>query len=172
MFKPGNKVKRIAETHYRDIKGAPADVIKGKVYTVRTCSIDGNITLVGFGGFTYNHLKFRLIKENKMTECTCEKKTAPHKHADVIKAWADGAIIQHKVREGEWKTVYNNKPTWNDYEEYRVKPEPKPDFMKYARVDKFSGYQYWCKSAQNIEANVIYTFDGETGKLKSAEVIS
>lgn len=96
---------------------------------------------------------------------------APHKHAAVIKAWADGAIIQYKVREGHWQNTYNNAPSWNDYDEYRVKPEPKPDFVRYAHVEQFSGHQYWCKSEQHKEANVLYTFDGETGKLKKAEVI-
>lgn len=99
----------------------------------------------------------------------CNK--TPHKHADVIKAWADGAIIQYKLRAGEWREVPNNNPTWNSYEEYLVKPESKPDFVKYAHVDRLSGHQYWCKSEQHKEANVLYTFDGETGKLKKAEVI-
>lgn len=51
----------------------------------------------------------------------------PHKHAKVIKAWADGAKIQYYFRGGfqqEWRnTMY---PDWNDpYVEYRVKPETK-----------------------------------------------
>jgi len=96
----------------------------------------------------------------------------PHKHTAVIKAWADGAIIQYKMLKGEWINVYNNAPAWNDYDEYRVKPEPKPDFVKYARVDRFNGHQFWCKFEQDKGANVLYTFDGETGLLKKAEVIT
>ena len=100
----------------------------------------------------------------------------PHKHAAVIKAWADGAKIQVRIPgEGRlshtWDDLEDEPIHWYNTLEYRVKPEPKPDFIKYARVDQFSGYQYWCKSEKHIEANVIYTFDGETGKLKKAEVI-
>ena len=45
----------------------------------------------------------------------------PHKHAKLIKAWADGAEIQVLVRDGEWvKTPY---PEWNEDTEYRIKPD-------------------------------------------------
>jgi len=58
----------------------------------------------------------------------------PHKNAAVIKAWEDGVIIQYKVREGEWGNVYNNNPTRNDSEEYRIKPETKSYRLKKAEV--------------------------------------
>lgn len=44
----------------------------------------------------------------------------PHVHAEVIKAWADGAEIEVRVR-GNWEGVTN--PCWADYNEYRVKPK-------------------------------------------------
>ncbi len=45
----------------------------------------------------------------------------PHKHAKVIKAWADGATIQIKHHEsGGW--VDTESPQWGDLL-YRVKPE-------------------------------------------------
>ena len=43
----------------------------------------------------------------------------PHKHAAVIKAWADGAQIQVLKTNGQWQDLQN--PLWNA-EEYRVKP--------------------------------------------------
>lgn len=49
-----------------------------------------------------------------------EKK--PHKHADVIKAWADGAEIQTRDIGGTW--VECNDPRWFEVSEYRTKPEP------------------------------------------------
>jgi hypothetical protein len=57
--------------------------------------------------------------------CTEERK--PRKHAALIKAWADGAIIQFKeVAYGrEWENCLNNKPEWHEGTEYRVKPTPK-----------------------------------------------
>ena len=50
----------------------------------------------------------------------------PHKHAAVIKAWADGATIQHRSKE-PWEWQDNARPLWSKDYEYRVKPEPKPD---------------------------------------------
>jgi hypothetical protein len=46
----------------------------------------------------------------------------PHKHAAIIKAWADGAQIESKYTNGEWYNVY--VPAWLDDREYRVKPVP------------------------------------------------
>lgn len=95
----------------------------------------------------------------------------PHKHAVVIKAWADGANIEFRSSpECTWRDLRLENPSWLTTTEYRVKP--KPDFMKYAHVDGFSGHQCCCKSEQHKEVNVLYTFDGETGKLKKAEVIA
>jgi hypothetical protein len=46
----------------------------------------------------------------------------PHKHAEVIKAWADGAVIEIKsASSDDWHEVTN--PTWIKIREYRVKPE-------------------------------------------------
>lgn len=50
----------------------------------------------------------------------------PHKHAAIIKAWADGAIIQHYSDIYlEWRDIHNNLPAWCSTSEYRVKPKPK-----------------------------------------------
>ena len=54
-------------------------------------------------------------------EETMEKKT-PHKHAELIKKWADGAIIQLKQINGEWADTTHNDPSWGNEFEYRVKP--------------------------------------------------
>jgi hypothetical protein len=43
----------------------------------------------------------------------------PHKHADLIKAWADGAEIEWKDRDGFWEV---GEPSWNVDSEYRIKP--------------------------------------------------
>lgn len=45
-----------------------------------------------------------------------------HKHADVIKAWADGAEIEFKTSEGIWCDSFS--PVWSNTLEYRVKPKP------------------------------------------------
>lgn len=46
----------------------------------------------------------------------------PHKHAEVIKAWADGATVQVSTPAG-WEDM-RCAPGWFDYNEYRIKPEP------------------------------------------------
>jgi hypothetical protein len=46
----------------------------------------------------------------------------PHKHAEIIKAWADGAEIQWRdIFDGKWFDV--GSPTWKEDIEYRIKPE-------------------------------------------------
>jgi hypothetical protein len=62
----------------------------------------------------------------------------PHKHAEVIKAWADGAAIEC-LSHVSW--VACPGPSWQDYGEYRVKPEPPTMVypvtqMKYAALTK------------------------------------
>ena len=57
----------------------------------------------------------------------------PHKHAELIKAWADGATIQsrYKFGYGDWTAWADNEyPVWEDEWEYRIKPEPKKDPLK------------------------------------------
>lgn len=49
----------------------------------------------------------------------------PHKHAALIKAWADGAEIQVRTsrsKNPEWLDV--ETPRWEQQMEYRIKPEP------------------------------------------------
>ena len=48
---------------------------------------------------------------------------APHKHAEVIKAWAEGATIEfrhHKTH--NWAVNYGS-PNWYTDTEYRIAPE-------------------------------------------------
>ncbi len=53
----------------------------------------------------------------------CEKKI-PHVHAELIKAWADGSIIQYRYSKN-WFDCPDNHPDWNQEDTYRIKPEPK-----------------------------------------------
>jgi hypothetical protein len=45
----------------------------------------------------------------------------PHKHAEVIKAWADGKVVQVQADDGLWLDI--DKPEWVTGCAYRVKPE-------------------------------------------------
>ena len=88
-----------------------------------------------------------------------------HKHCELIKAWADGAQIQCKSYENDkWEDI--RTPTWGEHFFYRIKPEPKPDIVRYYEVHKeFGGLSKM--PYHNLKA----TYDGETFELKSAEVI-
>lgn len=47
----------------------------------------------------------------------------PHKHAALIKAWADGAEMQYRNSSGEsWRDCSSN-PAWCHMAEYRIKPK-------------------------------------------------
>lgn len=88
-----------------------------------------------------------------------------HKHAELIKAWADGAEIE--VLKGEnW--VYNSNPDWAPAHNYRVKP-------KLIEIEKsiylhYSGMNI-CEYHDDINANVRFSFDPLTKKLIKVELI-
>lgn len=94
----------------------------------------------------------------------------PHKHAEVIKAWADGAEIQIKYNDGWCDWCIGSSPNWLDDEEYRIKPEPKPDVVTYYSIDT-DGVWWRTYQTDNMKPNIAIAFDGETGELKSAEVL-
>ena len=97
----------------------------------------------------------------------------PHKHAELIKAWADGATIErlwidsHHPDRAWWLVDY--EPTWDDYLEYRIKPEPKPDVVGMYSID--DAKNVWRTHQTKLNTHLKLTFDGETGELKSAEVL-
>ena len=93
----------------------------------------------------------------------------PHKHAELIKAWADGAEIQYWNGSIEqWKDGDREEMSWYEDYQYRIKPEPKPDIycMEYFYLSDGD----WM-ATNGAPANLKLIFDGETGKLKSAEVL-
>jgi hypothetical protein len=54
---------------------------------------------------------------------------AQHKWHKEIKAWADGAEIEH-FSNGNWIDCANNKPSWWEDTTYRIKPQPKePQYL-------------------------------------------
>ena len=88
----------------------------------------------------------------------------PHKHAELIKAWADGDEIEVLDHDKWWSVP---SPFWTEERQYRIKPEPKPDFVR-----EYKGNIATLRFADYWESpDLRLTFDGETGKLKSAEVL-
>jgi hypothetical protein len=98
-----------------------------------------------------------------------------HLHADLIHAWADGAEIEYfNEHSNEWRTFVNEHNIWYEAWQYRIKPEPKPDIVKYINVRlqyKDTGICRW-DSCDAQYANLKLVFDGDTGNLKSAEAIN
>ena len=99
----------------------------------------------------------------------------PHKHAELIKAWADGAEIE-VYWNGKWEETAS--PIWNTQAEYRIKPEPKPDVVHEIKVwvggnarEKVVLHMYNSETHKAHGSNLRLTFDGETGNLKKAEVM-
>ena len=100
----------------------------------------------------------------------------PHKHAELIKAWADGAEIQARVigMGYAWQPLLN--PRWDDKDivEYRIKPEPKPDFISYLLKDAVMGdWGEYLTIPKGVRYDMALKLvcSGETGEPKSAEVL-
>ena len=98
----------------------------------------------------------------------------PHKHAELIKAWADGAIIESRYWKfngwSNWEEEKGGFIWYQDGAEYRIKPEPKPDYRRWFvfHHDRPCIYPH---SKEEL-ANLVLIFDGETDELKSAKVIT
>ena len=102
-----------------------------------------------------------------------------HKHAELIKAWADGAEIQ-------WRYSNALSNEWHDFDTperfdhknlcLRIKPKQKPDIEKFfilesnlilgLRFNEIAGFK-----KQSHEDWIRVIFDAETAKIKSAEVL-
>lgn len=94
----------------------------------------------------------------------------PHKHAALIKAWADGAEIQYQYENTTmWVDLGDSPAAWHPTVQYRIKPEPKPDVVKFCSVSP--DHSGRLTSGRNFLDNVKYTFCGETGKLLKVELI-
>lgn len=157
MFKIGDTVVRIKESNH--------EVIKGKKYVINSISENNKwIYLKGISQYHSYHVdNFELYRGSEMQK----NENKPRVHAELIKAWADGAVIQRKTND-EWSDCQN--PGWAENVEYRIKP--KPDGIHYALV--VAGNPCVSLVAERHQGNyhnLKLIFDGETGKLKDAKVI-
>jgi hypothetical protein len=90
-----------------------------------------------------------------------------HKHAEVLHAFADGIECEYKQC-GDWFKIHKLQQ-FDIFDFVRIKPIPKADVVQYTAIgihfsDNFS-------DRRHPTDNLKVTFDGETGNLKSAEVI-
>ena len=96
-----------------------------------------------------------------------------HKHSEVIKAFVDGVECEFEGQFNEWYSIaiLDQFDTWD---KVRIKPEPKPDVELFTKVyDQENYLAYTTHAIKNKKDfhNLKLIFDGETGKLKDAEVI-
>lgn len=106
----------------------------------------------------------------------CNEQKKPHKHAELIKAWADGAEIQYQDYRGCWRDT--DDPNWNKEIQYRIKP--KEPVVRYARLNKSQEstshlgkftYVHLHEDLVEDEDNIKVTFNPDTGELLSVEKI-
>ena len=67
----------------------------------------------------------RIVIEKIPEQEQPSQNTKRHKNADLIHAWAEGAIIQFKASNGIWANCLHNEPRWRSDVHYRVKPAVK-----------------------------------------------
>jgi len=81
----------------------------------------------------------------------------PHKHAEVIKAWADGAQIQFRnvTTEKNWTDLPFCSPSWYETVEYRIKPDPKPEPLHQAAVFYLQLRCFVDKDGKILKAEVV-----------------
>ena len=107
-FKIGDRV----ELMERYIKSPAGSV--GIVTKIRPGSEDFLVSVDGVCcAFAF---RFKLVKPSYPNP--------PHKHAELIKAWADGAEIEYNCRNKEQpKWIASKSPMWSVTAEYRIKPQ-------------------------------------------------
>jgi hypothetical protein len=97
-----------------------------------------------------------------------------HRHADLIHAWAEGAEIQGRANDDcNWIDLHPTRLTWADNVEYRIKPEKKPDVVRYYYGEYLATAKFFGRDEEHRVPNdcLRLTFSGETGELLSAEVL-
>lgn len=63
----------------------------------------------------------------------------PHKHAELIKAWADGAEIEVRLGpKDKWRPA--PEPSWTLGYEYRIKLAKKPNVVTWAYITPSGGF--------------------------------
>ena len=94
----------------------------------------------------------------------------PHKHAEIIKAWADGAEVEFRAPFVErWQDA--NHPTWHSHYEYRIKVKAEVIITRVTLHKGSLTYPYISTNSDPTydQKNLKLTFTD--GKLTAAEVI-
>lgn len=170
MFKIGDTVERIA---YES-----TDMPIGSIHVVKGVNPSTGYIDLGKGGDCEWYAPYYRLVEPAPKK---KVKTTPHKHAKVIKAWADGKVIEYSVDEIHWDVC--GQPEWSNRLFYRVKVGKKPNVIRYVTIKKgkknsyptifiSSDVDYTTSNSYTSKPNAIMTFDGETNELLTIEKIN
>ena len=84
----------------------------------------------------------------------------PHKHAECIKAWANGEQIEYKRLDGESWHLAPISPAWNIDCEYRIKPEPIMARMFVTKNSNIGGREVYVQQSNwTIQPELLDEFD-------------
>jgi len=97
-----------------------------------------------------------------------------HKHAKLIKAWADGAVIEAQVIDGKWTHIPH--PSWDENQKYRIRP-PAPDNSFLVKVIQYKNkrlklaYRQEAKSPDfPADMRIVLDKDGKLMRVESLSV--
>lgn len=93
------------------------------------------------GFFTHSHFKLMDTEQFILSHTEETLMTKPHKHAEIIKQWADGAQIEFFENVNNmW--LSQQSPLWSEHLNYRVKPvPPEPVYPQSTLTDLLEEYQ-------------------------------
>ena len=134
-FSVGQKVVCI------DASFAHAELVEGKIYEVEYFGKLNSTIKLRDVHYPMRNERFEPYKEKEEIMSNTKK---PHIHAEMIKAWADGATIEFLVKfTSKWKTTIY--PCWEEENKYRIKPEPtklEPTYPK-TTLTKYDIQKIW-----------------------------
>lgn len=99
-----------------------------------------------------------------------------HKHAELIKAWADGAIIEARYYKAtgwtDWEEEMGGFIWYQSGAEYRIKPRPLPDVQFFLTKSENGWVEtaYGCFIGRPVEGFIV-TRSWATGEIKSVEIL-
>lgn len=181
-FKVGDRVERIQENDVCD----GGFMKTGVLYIVS--EVKASSIKVKGSHYAYEPSYFKLDKEADVPVVEYNQHSAtgsvavlkPHKHAALIKAWAENPSLEFQFRGGGlqsscWFPMCKSSPDWSA-SEVRIKPEPKPDrvTVKVVGMGEDScgmAYPIWNRNYVDGGRQVRFTFDGETNVLKAVELV-
>lgn len=112
---------------YKFKKGDTVKVLRriGDDRTSNQVKVGGTYTISDTGGKIYSCSYGEAVQLSDLpcgwvNPNTLELVPKPHKHAELIHAWADGATIETRSF-GSWRVV--NTPSWSTDKYYRIKPK-------------------------------------------------